>query len=152
MVKHSPNDRLRQLQLRQRAMDGANNIDVAADVHNPQEVLPPVDEALRRAAEVRAEADAQERETDPVLDGLHPNVNARRRRVPDAHDDDLDDDLGASFIGDGFPDTPPIWLSQVINAAVSAAATAVAAIPQRPAPAPAPVSYTHLTLPTIYPV
>ena len=115
-----------------------------------QDVLPPVDEALRTAAQARAEADAQDiraatedvaRDTvdddDPhlnALPGLHPNVNARRRRGSGRGDFLGDDDLGASFMADGYPDAPPPWLSQVINAAVTAAATAVAALPQRSAP------------------
>ena len=72
MVKHSPNDRLRIFQ-QQRAMDTANGVtpaqlDTQAQVHADMpaletatgEVLPPVGEALRRAAEVRAEAEAQD--------------------------------------------------------------------------------------------
>ena len=100
--------------------------------------FPPVDEVLRRAAEVRAEAEAQEERATGFTP--HPNVNTRRRRAQDADDIHLDDDfrgadsddLGGSFAGD-FPDAPPPWLSQVINAAVSAAATAVAALPHRQA-------------------
>ena len=150
MVKHSPNDRLRIFQ-QQRAMDTANGVtpaqlDTQAQVHADMpaletatgEVLPPVGEALRRAAEVRAEAEAQ----DATATGFtpHPNVNVRRRRGMDHADDiHLDDDfrgddLGGSFMDDGFPDGPPPWLSQVINAAVTAAATAVAALPRSAPP------------------
>ena len=112
--------------------------------------LTPVDETLRLAAQARADADAQEKATaadaienaDPHLNDipeLHPNVNARRRRFQNQdhgafEDFNNADDLGASFVNDGddFPGVPPPWLSQVINAAVTAAATAVAALPQRP--------------------
>ena len=112
----------------------AQPVDPALAAAGLEGELPPVDEALRRAAEVRAEAEAQDTGTTSGFTP-HPNVNTRRRRgfegVEDIHlDDDFQDD-GASF--DGLPDTPPAWLAQVINAAVSAAATAVAALPQRPA-------------------
>ena len=166
MVKHSPNERLRLLQHRQ----NMNAQQVAADVHatpalenqappapdGPQEGLPPVGEALRRAAEARAEADAQDRGSFTP----HPNVNTRRRGnqggLDDINLDDLrdgidgdadgdDDDLGASFAGDGYPEAPPPWLSQVINAAVTAAATAVAALPQRAAPAKSSMAPTKLS-------
>ena len=115
-----------------------------------QDELPPVDEALRRAAEVRAEAEEQEREAEATGFTPHPNVNMgrRRRRDPadDIHlDDDIEDDLGASFADDGFPDNPPPWLSQVINAAVTAAATAVAALPQRSAPPKSAMAPTKLS-------
>ena len=150
MVKHSPIDRLRQLH-QQRQVDadvhpepGQQALPNAGDGTVPP-ALPPVGEALRTAAQARAEADALEQaaaadaieNADPHLNDLpelHPNVNARRRRI---HGEGLAfgaaDDLGASFVDDGddFPDSPPPWLSQVINAAVTAAATAVAAIPQR---------------------
>ena len=79
---------------------------------------------------VRAEAEAQDTGSLPI----HPNVNTRRRqaREDDIHlDDEVGDDLGTSFVGDDFPEAPPPWLSQVINAAVTAAATA--ALPQRQA-------------------
>ena len=127
--------------------------EVAPPAQDALHDLPPVDEVLRLAAQARADADAQEQavadadaienagadeHADPHfghVPGLHPNVNARRRRFQ-AGDQDFGttDDLGASFVGDGeddFPGSPPPWLSQVINAAVTAAATAVASLPQR---------------------
>ena len=156
MVKHSPNERLRLLQLQQqrRAMDAPDSINAQVEVHAQPALddgLPPVGEALRRAAEVRAEADAQDQQQDNGIPtpAFHPNVNTRRRRVHDPADDinldeDVEDDLGASFVGDGFPDNPPPWLSQVINAAVTAAATAVAALP-RSAPARPTMAPTKLS-------
>ena len=137
MVKHSPIDRLRQIH-QQRNIQAEVHDDPNA-IHAAEE-LPPVGEALRRAAEVRAEADALDRQAtdfeEPVDAGdgvpLHPNVNARRRGRPEPDLQDPADDLGASFMED-MPATPPPWLSQVINAAVTAAAAAVAAMPQRPA-------------------
>ena len=123
MVKHSPIDRLRQIQQQR---------NVQAEVHGDPntilpaaEELPPVGEALRRAAEVRAEADALDRQAadfeEPVDHGegvlplpLHPNVNTRRRGRPDPSLQDPEDDLGSSFMGEDMPATPPPWLSQVI--------------------------------------
>ena len=148
MVKHSPNDRLRHLQ-QQRAMENQIAVEVhaannaAGDNPPPLEQpntdgLPTVSEALRRAAEVRAEAEAQDQNNTGYTP--HPNVNTDRRHRTFGQADDINlggnvgDDLGASFVDDdGFPDSPPPWLAQVINAAVTAAATAVAALPQRPA-------------------
>ena len=165
MVKHSPNDRLRLLQQRQQ---------VTADTHPVPELqnqaaalpaqdgLPPVDEVLRRAAEVRAEAEAQDRGTFSP----NPNVTSHRGtrgggiediNLDDIHIHDEDggvdgddgdavgDDLGASFAGDAYPEAPPPWLSQVINAAVTAAATAVAALPQRQPPPSRTLAPTKLS-------
>ena len=130
-------------------MENQANVDVhapdnaAGDLPPPLEQpttagLPPVSEALRRAAEVRAEAEAHDQNRTGFTP--HPNVNTSRRyrgfdRADDINlDGHVDDDLGASFVGDnGFPDPPPPWLAQVINAAVTAAATAVAALPQQSA-------------------
>ena len=187
MVKHSPIDRLRHLQQQRRedvqaevhpppGQEALPNADAPPALEHPAHALPPVDEALRMAAQARAEADALEQaaadealaraaqntETieaaDDNLDlndipGLHPNVNARRRgaRGQDRgafQDFGTTDDLGASFVdGDDFPGSPPPWLSQVIQAAVTAAATAVAALPSRPSPPPSrsPMAPTKLS-------
>ena len=140
MVKHSPNERLRLLQQQQQQRAMSQQDQVTADgmpaLEDPNSGLPPVSEALRRAAEVRAAADVQDE---------HPNVNTRRRRQEEP-DEYAGDDLGASFLGDDFPEAPPPWLSQVINAAVTAAATAVAALPQRqPTPSRSPMAPTKLS-------
>ena len=142
MVKHSPNERLRLLQ---RTMDARGDAAAASGTQAPPALEAPGDaatqEVLRRAAEVRAAADAQDTGFPTPLNP-HVNVNTRRRRdfMADAdaiHTDDfqegggVEDDLDGSFLGDGFPANPPPWLSQVINAAVTAAATAVAALPPR---------------------
>ena len=165
MVKHSPVDRLRDIQQRRNveAQVHAQPALAAPEGLPPVDNLPTVDEALRLAAEARAAADAQDRQAaedliedaDPKLNDvpdLHPNVNARRRgrgAAPETEDEFQDfgaDDLGASFVGDDIPQAPPAWLSQVINAAVTAAATAVAALPQRPAtPARSPMAPTKLS-------
>ena len=153
MVKHSPLDRLRGLQQQQQQRSTQALVHANADAILPAEDapvldgLPPVGEALRRAAEVRAEADAldhqadgeEQHKADALPLPLNPNVNAGRRRREQAADQpqdffhDGEDDLGASFMGDEMPAAPPPWLSQVINAAVTAAAAAVTAMPQRPA-------------------
>ena len=163
MVKHSPNERLRlyqqqqQVQQQRRDMDPALQQQAAVDVHLPPTVpaivaaaaiededgteLPPVGEVLRRAAEVRAEAEEQDKQNKGFTP--HPNVNTRRRRDRDPdgihldddfQDEDGDGDFADSFAAGDFPDNPPPWLSQVIQAAVTAAATAVAALPARSAP------------------
>ena len=133
MVKHSPNERLRLLQQRNMANNGRNVDDMPA-LEDPNAGLPDVGEALRRAAEVRADAEAQDNVALPTP--LHPNVNDRRRGRGEQGGEEFADDLGSSFVGDDFPEVPPPWISQIINAAVTAAATAVAAIPQRQQAAP----------------
>ena len=171
MVKHSPNDRLcvlqqQQQQQQQQAQVHPNPAQPAPDnLPSLLDDLPPVGEALRRAAEVRREADELERKAtadrievatdDNALPlPLHPNVSDRRRRLRDeeVHPEDLQDgvdgdgdDLGASFMGDEMPSTPPPWLSQVINAAVTAAAAAVAAMPQRSQPQCSSLAPTKLS-------
>ena len=103
MVKHSPNERLRLLQQQQQQRAMANQGHVTNDdmpaLEDPNTGLPPVSEALRRAAEVRAEAEAQDNIAPDTGFLPHPNVNDRRRRDQGIHlDDDVGDDLGASFV------------------------------------------------------
>ena len=127
------------------ALESAGNVQppdtaAAAGTGANTDNLPPVSEALRRAAELRALADEQDKHKTGFTP--HPNVNTRRRRV---HPDDIQldedfgdgvEDLSGSYVGEDFPDDPPPWLSGIINAAVTAAATAVAALPQRASAAP----------------
>ena len=91
MVKHSPNERLRLLQQQHTMNTNAQvhpppalNADGPPALELPGNVadeLPPVDEALRRAAEVRAEAEEQEREAVATGFTPHPNVNMGRRHT-----------------------------------------------------------------------
>ena len=95
MVKHSPNERLRLLQQQQQQrlqnLGEMNQDQVVTDADGPPALetpgasthgLPPVSETLRRAAEVRREAEAQ----DTGFTGVHPNVNTRRRGADPADD------------------------------------------------------------------